>query len=213
MSPGIMGLLLLGGLLCLLAIGMPIAFSLGFVSIVALVATEGFGTLDLIGELFFGGLASFSLVSIPMFILMGAAISASPAGRDLYEALDRWLNRVPGGLVLSNLGACSLFAALSGSSPATCAAIGKMGIPEMRKRGYPDEIAAGSIAAGGTLGILIPPSITMIVYGIATETSIGRLFLAGVLPGVLLTALFMIWTLIACRRRGLGIDQLGRRFS
>ena len=80
---------------------------------------------------------------------------------------------------------------MSGSSPATCAAIGKMGIPEMRKRGYPDEIATGSIAAGGTLGILIPPSITMIVYGIATETSIGRLFLAGVLPGLLLVGLFM----------------------
>ncbi len=213
MTPSLSGLLLLGGLLVLMAIGMPIAFSLGLVSIVALVLTEGFGTLDLVGELVFGNLASFSLVSIPMFILMGAAISASPAGKDLYEALDRWLNRVPGGLVLSNLGACSLFAALSGSSPATCAAIGKMGIPEMRKRGYPDEIAAGSIAAGGTLGILIPPSITMIVYGIATETSIGRLFLAGVLPGVMLTALFMIWTLIACRRRGLGLDQLGRRFT
>ena len=86
-----------------------------------------------------------------------------------------------GGLAISNLGACALFAAISGSSPATCAVRGKMGIPEMRKRGYPDGVAAGSIAAGGTLGILIPPSVTMIVYGIATETSIGRLFLVGVI--------------------------------
>ncbi|RAI39373.1 TRAP transporter large permease, partial [Rhodoplanes roseus] len=131
----------------------------------------------------------------PMFIMMGAAIGSSPAGRDLYVALDRWLYRVPGGLVVSNLGACALFAALTGSSPATCAAIGKMGIPEMRKRGYPAEIATGSICAGGTLGILIPPSITFILYGIATETSIGRLFLAGVMPGFLLTGLFMAWTI------------------
>jgi len=212
-SPGLSGSLLLLGLMLLLALGMPIAFALGLSSILALLLVNGIGSLNLVGELFYGGIASFALVSIPMFILMGAAVSASPAGKDLYEALDRWLNRVPGGLVLSNLGACSLFAALSGCSPATCAAIGKMGIPEMQKRGYPDDIAAGSIAAGGTLGILIPPSVTMIVYGISTETSIGRLFLAGVLPGVLLTALFMLWTVIACRRRGLGLDQLARRFT
>ena len=115
-----------------------------------------------------------------MFVMMGAAIGSSPAGKDLYEALDRWLYRLPGGLVISNLGACAIFAALTGSSPACCAAIGKMGIPEMRNRGYPDDVATGSICAGGTLGILIPPSITFILYGIATETSIGRLFLAGV---------------------------------
>ncbi|MGD9869222.1 MAG: TRAP transporter large permease, partial [Hyphomicrobiales bacterium] len=105
-----------------------------------------------------------------------------------------------GGLAISNIGACAIFSALSGSSPATCAAIGKMGIPEMRKRGYPDEVATGSICSGGTLGILIPPSITFILYGIATETSIGRLFLAGVLPGLLLTGLFILWTLFAMWR-------------
>jgi tripartite ATP-independent transporter DctM subunit len=133
---------------------------------------------------------------------MGASIASTRAGADLYEALERWLTRVPGGLVISNLGACALFSAMSGSSPATCAAIGKMGIPEMRKRGYPDAIASGSIAAGGTLGILIPPSVTMIVYGIATETSIGRLFLAGVFPGLMLVGLFMAWSLYATWRSG-----------
>jgi tripartite ATP-independent transporter DctM subunit len=213
MTPMLWGAGVLVALLGLLALGTPIAFALGFVSIVALILADGWGSVSILGETFFGGLASFGLVSIPMFILMGAAVASSPAGKDLYEALDRWLNRVPGGLVLSNLGACSIFAALSGSSPATCAAIGKMGIPEMTKRGYPNEIAAGSIAAGGTLGILIPPSITMIVYGIATETSIGRLFLAGLLPGAMLTALFMAWTIYDCRRRGVGLDALGRRFS
>ncbi|MBA5778177.1 TRAP transporter large permease [Stappia sp. F7233] len=213
MTPLIWGTLVLAALLGLLAIGTPIAFALGFVSILILILAEGWGSLGILGETFFGGLASFSLVSIPMFILMGAAVASSPAGRDLYEALDRWLNRVPGGLVLSNLGACSIFAALSGSSPATCAAIGKMGIPEMTKRGYPNEIAAGSIAAGGTLGILIPPSITMIVYGIATETSIGRLFLAGLLPGFMLTGLFMAWTVYSCKRRGIGLGDVTKHYS
>ena len=213
MTPMLWGAGVLVGLLALLAVGTPIAFALGLVSILALILADGWGSVSILGETFFGGLASFGLVSIPMFILMGAAVASSPAGKDLYEALDRWLNRVPGGLVLSNLGACSIFAALSGSSPATCAAIGKMGIPEMTKRGYPNEIAAGSIAAGGTLGILIPPSVTMIVYGIATETSIGRLFLAGLLPGLMLTGLFMAWTIYDCRRRGVGLDMLGRRFS
>ncbi len=212
-DPLVAGLVIVGALLAGIAIGMPIAFALGLVSIGALLFGFGPGMLGILGETFFAGLASFSLVSIPMFIVMGAAVASSPAGRDLYEALDRWLNRVPGGLVLSNLGACSIFAALSGSSPATCAAIGKMGIPEMVNRGYPKEIAAGSIAAGGTLGILIPPSVTMIIYGIATETSIGRLFMAGILPGFMLTAIFMAWTIIDCRRRGYKFGDMRRSFS
>jgi tripartite ATP-independent transporter DctM subunit len=148
-----------------------------------------------------------------MFVMMGAAIGSSPAGKDLYEALDRWLYRVPGGLVISNLGACALFAALTGSSPACCAAIGKMGIPEMRRRGYPDDVATGSICAGGTLGILIPPSITFILYGIATETSIGRLFLAGVFPGLLLTGLFMLWTLFIIWKRGFRAHAADFRYT
>jgi tripartite ATP-independent transporter DctM subunit len=143
-----------------------------------------------------------------MFLLMGIAVAASPAGKDLYSALDRWLNKVPGGLVISNLGACSIFAALCGSSPATCAAIGKMGIPEMRKRGYSPELATGTICAGGTLGILIPPSITMIIYGISTGTSIGKLFIAGIIPGIMLTALFMIWAFVYARINREGSEKV-----
>ena len=161
----------------------------------------------------FAGIANLAFVSIPMFVLMGAAVASSPAGKDLYEALDRWLCRVPGGLILSNIGACAIFSGMTGSSPATAAAIGKMGIPEMMQRGYPASVATGSIAAGGTLGILIPPSVTMIVYGIATETSIGRLFLAGVIPGLMLTAMFMAWALFDARRRGFRFDDAGQRFS
>ncbi|WP_299880588.1 TRAP transporter large permease [uncultured Cocleimonas sp.] len=181
--------------------GVSVAIGLFLVSALFLLIFDGAGSLELLPELLFGKLDNFALLSIPMFIIMGSAISSTRAGADLYEALERWMTRVPGGLVVSNLGACALFSAMSGSSPATCAAIGKMGIPEMRKRGYPDTIAAGSIAAGGTLGILIPPSVTMIIYGISTETSIGRLFLAGVMPGLLLVSLFMIWTIYSASRQ------------
>ncbi|MCH9808007.1 MAG: TRAP transporter large permease [Alphaproteobacteria bacterium] len=202
MGPEVAGLLIGLTIFVLLSIGVPVAFTLGITAILFLVLGKGLLAISSLAENFFAGLAEFTLLSIPMFIVMGAAVAASPAGKDLYEALDRWLNRVPGGLIISNIGACSIFAALSGSSPATCAAIGKMGIPEMRRRGYPDGLATGAIAAGGTLGILIPPSITMIVYGIATETSIGRLFLAGLLPGLMLTVLFMMWSLYIAWRSG-----------
>ncbi|NNF96003.1 MAG: TRAP transporter large permease [Halobacteria archaeon] len=202
MSPMELGIVVAIVLIIVLLSGAPVAFSLGIVAVGFLIIFEGPGSLEVVAETLFGGLNEFALLSIPMFILMGAAIASSRAGSDLYEALERWFYRVPGGLLISNLGACSIFAALSGSSPATCAAIGKMGVPEMQKRGYPNGLATGAIAAGGTLGILIPPSITMIVYGIATETSIGRLFIAGLLPGVMLPALFMAWSLYYARRKG-----------
>ena len=202
MDPLSLGLLVALMTIVVLFSGVSVASGLLIVSAGFLLVFDGMRSLELMPEIFFGKLNSFALLSIPMFIIMGAAISSTRAGADLYEALERWLTRVPGGLVMSNLGACALFSAMSGSSPATCAAIGKMGIPEMRKRGYPDEVAAGSIAAGGTLGILIPPSVTMIVYGIATETSIGRLFLAGVVPGLLLVGLFMAWSIYDTWRNG-----------
>lgn len=202
MSTLAIGLLIVFVLVFLLLSGLPVAFALGSVAIIFLVIFDGISSIDIIADTLFGSLGEFALLSIPMFILMGAAIASSRAGSDLYEALERWFYKVPGGLIVSNIGACSIFAALSGSSPATCAAIGKMGIPEMQKRGYPDSLATGAIAAGGTLGILIPPSITMIVYGIATETSIGRLFLAGIIPGIMLTGLFMIWSLYYAKSKG-----------
>lgn len=202
MSPLELGLLIATVLILVLLSGAPVAFALGAVSVSFMIIFEGVESLNVVADTLFGGLNEFALLSIPMFILMGSAVASSRAGGDLYEALERWLYKVPGGLIISNLGACSIFAALSGSSPATCAAIGKMGIPEMQKRGYPSSLATGAIAAGGTLGILIPPSITMIVYGIATETSIGRLFIAGIIPGFMLTALFMAWSLFYAKRKG-----------
>jgi len=208
MEPLTLALWIVVATLAVLATGIPIAFGLALVSSVFFLAIEGFGRVPLLAEQFWNGLQDFGIVTIPMFLLMGIAVAASPAGKDLYSALDRWLNKVPGGLIVSNLGACSIFAALCGSSPATCAAIGKMGIPEMRKRGYSPELATGTICAGGTLGILIPPSITMIIYGISTGTSIGKLFIAGIIPGIMLTALFMIWAIVYARINREGSEKV-----
>ena len=213
MSALAIGLLILFATVVVLATGIPIAFGLGAVALLFMVAFDGWGSISFLPETVFAGLSDFTLVSLPMFIIMGAAVASSRAGSDLYEALARWLHRIPGSLVISNIGACALFSALTGSSPATCAAIGKMGIPEMRKRGYDADLATGAIAAGGTLGILIPPSITMILYGIASETSIGRLFLAGVLPGLLLTGLFMAWALFISWKRGTVLVDADRIYS
>jgi len=210
--------LLLGALVALTTIavlfsGISVAVGLLLVAAGFQLAFDGSRSLEAMPEIMFGSLDNFALLAIPMFILMGATISSTRAGADLFEALERWMTRVPGGLVIANLGACALFAAMSGSSPATCAAIGKMGIPEMRKRGYPDGVAAGSIAAGGSLGILIPPSVTMIVYGIVTENSIGRLFLAGVFPGLMLVGLFMAWALYSTWRSGQAHVLSPKRYS
>ena len=196
MTPTTQGAIVLVVTLAMLLSGAPVAFGLGAISILFVVLFQGFDALHVVAETFYSGLNDFTLVSIPMFVMMGAAIGSSPAGKDLYEALDRWLYRVPGGLVISNLGACALFAALTGSSPACCAAIGKMGIPEMRRRGYPDDVATGSICAGGTLGILIPPSISMVVYGVVTDTSVGHLFIAGIVPGIMLATLMSMTVLV-----------------
>ncbi|EKE75059.1 MULTISPECIES: TRAP transporter large permease [Oceanibaculum] len=213
MSELTLGLLIGLVTLVVLGTGMPVAFGLGVVAVGFMVAFDGLRAIEFLADTLYAGLNDFTLVSIPMFVLMGAAVASSRAGSDLYEALARWFSRVPGSLVISNLGACALFSAMTGSSPATCAAIGRMGIPEMQKRGYSDDLATGAIAAGGTLGILIPPSVTMILYGIASETSIGRLFLAGVVPGLMLTGLFMLWALFLCWRRGEGLAQIGERYS
>ena len=170
--------------------GMPIAFGLGAVAVGFMYFFMPGSALDTVTQNVYEEMASITLLSIPLFILKGAAIGKSPAGKDLYSAMHAWMNKIPGGLGIANVFACALFAAMSGSSPATCSAIGSAGIPEMRMRGYSPGFAAGIIAAGGTLGILLPPSITMILYAVASEQSLGRLFLAGIGPGVLLVALF-----------------------
>ena len=153
--------------------GMPISFSLGFVAILFMAMFMPASSLDTVTQNVYEEMASITLLSIPLFILKGAAIGRSDAGRDLYLAMHAWMQRIPGGLGIANVFTCALFAAMAGSSPATCSAIGSAGIPEMRKRGYSPGFAAGIIAAGGTLGILLPPSITMILYAVAAEVSLG----------------------------------------
>jgi tripartite ATP-independent transporter DctM subunit len=194
------GLLYIVVTFALLFSGMPIAFALGTVALAFMFFFMPPVNLSIIAETIYGEMNNFTLLTIPLFVLMGAAIGKSRAGADLYDAVHRWLYRLPGGLGVANAVGCSIFAAMCGSSPATCSAIGSTGIPEMRKRGYPPGLAAGLIAAGGTLGILIPPSLTLIIYGIATGESIGKLFLAGVGPGILLTVLFSAWVIYAFLR-------------
>jgi tripartite ATP-independent transporter DctM subunit len=180
--------------------GMPIAFALGAVAVTFMYFFMPASSLDTVTQNVYEEMASITLLSIPLFIMKGAAIGRSPAGRDLYGAIHAWLHKVPGGLGIANVFACALFAAMAGSSPATCSAIGSAGIPEMRRRGYSPGFAAGIIAAGGTLGILLPPSITMILYAVAAEQSLGRLFLAGIGPGILLVLLFAGYAVYRARK-------------
>src|ERR1700745_3908162 len=188
------GLLYGGATLVVMFAGMPIAFALGAVATIFMIMFMPSASVDTITQNVYEEMASITLLSIPLFILKGAAIGRSRAGQDLYGALHAWLHRIPGGLGIANVFACGLFAAMAGSSPATCSAIGSAGIPEMRKHGYSGGFAAGIIAAGGTLGILLPPSITMILYAVAAEVSLGKLFLAGIGPGLLLITLFAAYS-------------------
>jgi tripartite ATP-independent transporter DctM subunit len=199
MSMLALGLLFGAVTLVIMFSGAPIAFALGSVAVLFMYFFMPASSLDTITQNVYEEMASITLLSIPLFILKGAAIGRSPAGKDLYAAMHVWMGRIPGGLGIANVFACGLFAAMAGSSPATCSAIGSAGIPEMRRRGYSPGFASGIIAAGGTLGILLPPSITMILYAVAAEQSLGRLFLAGIMPGVLLVVLFATYASLRYR--------------
>jgi len=200
MSTLAIGLMYGGATLAAMISGMPIAFALGIVAVIFMMIFMPGASLDTVTQNVYEEMASITLLSIPLFILKGAAIGKSRAGQDLYSAMHAWMHRIPGGLGIANVFACALFAAMAGSSPATCSAIGSAGIPEMRRRGYSGGFAAGLIAAGGTLGILLPPSITMILYAVAAEQSLGRLFLAGIGPGLLLVALFAAYAMYRFRK-------------
>jgi tripartite ATP-independent transporter DctM subunit len=193
MTPNEIGVLFVAVALILLLSGMPVAFALGAVSVTFMLVFMPSANIGDLAETIYQGMDNFTLLAIPLFILMGDAVGKTGAAADLYESAYRWLYKLPGGLGIANIVGCSIFAAMCGSSTATAAAIGSMGIPEMRKRGYSGGLAGGLVAAGGTLGILIPPSITFILYGIVVEQSIGRLFIAGIVPGVLLALLFALW--------------------
>jgi tripartite ATP-independent transporter DctM subunit len=195
MDTSTIGLLYAGITLLLLFSGMPIAFALGLSALGFMAAFMSAPMIHSVAETIYSELDNFTLLTIPLFVLMGAAIGKTRAGADVYNSLNSWMHKIPGGLGLANVFACAVFAAMCGSSPATCSAIGSSGIPQLVKRGYSEGLATGLIAAGGTLGILIPPSITLILYGLASEQSIGRLFMAGIGPGLLLVFLFAFWVM------------------
>jgi len=143
-----------------------------------------------------GSMSSWTLTALPLFLWMGEILFRTRLSEDMFRGLAPWLTRIPGRLLHTNIIGCTIFAAVSGSSAATCATIGKMTLPELKKRGYPEEMTVGTLAGAGTLGLLIPPSIIMIVYGVTAEVSITRLFIAGVIPGLVLAGLFMGYTIV-----------------
>ncbi len=192
MDFGLISLILIVMLILLLGLGTPIAFCLGFLGIAGIVGFLDLEVLYQIAEIATDTGTSLFLLTLPLFILMAEVVSFSGLGDDIYTAAHDWLSWLPGGLAISSIATCTGFAAISGSSPATAATVGLISIPEMIKRGYNRYLAVGSIAAGGTLGILIPPSITMIIYGIITEVSIGKLFIAGIIPGFMLALILSL---------------------
>ncbi|NYT58824.1 TRAP transporter large permease subunit [Alcaligenaceae bacterium] len=188
------GLAMFVSLLATLLIGVPVAFSLMGVGLASIaILGGGFDALGLVAPTLWSSVANFTLTAVPLFILMGAIISASGMGARLYGALSTLLHGVPGGLTIATTLACTIMAAVSGSSVATAGAIGRFSVLEMRRYGYKDEVACGAVAAGGTLGILIPPSIPLIVYGIIAQESIGALFIAGIIPGIMMAVVFVAY--------------------
>jgi C4-dicarboxylate transporter, DctM subunit len=185
-------------LIVLLALAVPVAAALG---VLGLALSELYSKLPLtlaLGEVAWATSNNFLLVAIPFFVLLGEILLRSGIAERMYNALVLWVPWLPGGLMHSNIAACAMFAATSGSSVATAATIGTVAMGEIKKHGYSERLFLGTIAAGGTLGILIPPSINMIVYGVLTDSSIPKLYLAGIIPGLLLAGLFSLTVLIAC---------------
>src|SRR5437870_1911874 len=167
----------------LFAMGLEIAVSLGVVGVLGLLWLKGWTVgLGVVGSVAWSNATSFSFIAVPLFVFMSAILLHSGIGRGLFTAVARWVGFLPGGLAVASVFSCAIFAAVSGSSVATAATIGMIAIPEMEQRGYGRPLICGSLAAGGTLGILIPPSIPMIIYGVMTETSVGHLYMAGPQP-------------------------------
>jgi C4-dicarboxylate transporter DctM subunit len=186
MTTGLIAITILVILVLLLGFGTPISFCLGFLGAAGIATFLDWGVLYQLAEVAADTGTNLFMLTLPLFVLMAEVVSFSGVGDDIYTAAHDWLSWLPGGLAISSIVTCTGFAAISGSSPATAATVGLVSIPEMTKRGYRKELAVGSIAVGGTLGILIPPSITMIIYGVITEVSIGKLFIAGIIPGIVL---------------------------
>jgi tripartite ATP-independent transporter DctM subunit len=219
-SEALLGTLLIAAMFLLFAMGVEIALALGIVGVAGLLYLKGWTIgLGVVGSIAWTNATSFSFVAVPLFVFMSGILLHSGIGRGLYTAVARWVSFLPGGLAVASIFSCTIFAAISGSSVATAATIGMIAIPEMERRGYHRPLICGSLAAGGTIGILVPPSIPMIIYGVMTETSIGHLYMAGIVPGIVLALMFaafvvgyaMLWPAAAPRvaeDRGSVLDKL-----
>lgn len=188
-------------LLFLLMISIPVAATMGDLGFILAKIFSPFPLHRAVGEISWAASKDFSLFAIPLFVLLGQLLVYSGIAEKTYKAMNRWLSWLPGGLMHANIATCALFAATSGSSVATAATMGTIALPQAKRFGYNQGLFAASIASGGTLGILIPPSINLIVYGFLTNTSIPRLFVAGILPGITLSLLFMLFIFAACVAR------------
>lgn len=192
-------------LLLLLVLGLPVAFSLGMAGVAGmLIFMGGDGALAQLPIIGYKSLDDFVLTAVPLYILMSQILLTGKVGNDLFELANKWLRHLPGGLGIATVMACAVFAAITGSSVACAVTIGAIAIPEMLSRGYDRSLVLGAVAAGGTLGILIPPSIPMILYGAITDESIGKLFMSGVVPGAILTILFIM--VVVYRSRNLPLE-------
>jgi tripartite ATP-independent transporter DctM subunit len=198
--------------LAILLIGVPVAVVMAGIGVVGGLATVGWPMIDSMGSVIWSVQNENILTAIPLFVLLGEILLRSGLADKMYVSLSAWLGRLPGGLLHANMSSCALYAATCGSSVATAATIGTVAVPALKERGYDMRQALGSLAAGGTLGILIPPSVALLVYGSITNNSIGQLFIAGVIPGILLTLLFMTYIAVAnWRRAGLVETRLTLR--
>ena len=192
---------ILVGLMILVLAAVPVAAVLGILSFVLDNISMGGTLTPALAEIYWDKSKEFILVAVPMFILLGEIMLRAGIAKRMYAAVIQWLSWLPGGLMHANIGSCTIFAASSGSSVATAATVGTVAYPEIEARGYNERLFLGSLAAGGTLGILVPPSINLIIYGLLTDTSVPELYLAGIIPGVILSSLFMLTIVIACMYR------------
>ena len=177
----------------LLTAGMAVPFAIAVPAVIYLLMQGGFTALNGLGLMSWGSMNTFALTAVPLFMFMADILSVSGLSNRIYNGLAKLVAPLPGGLLQTNIAGCAIFASVSGSSIATAASIGGVALPQLTSRNYNRALAAGSLAAGGTLGILIPPSFPMIIYGTFTETSVPKLFIAGVIPGLIMTALFMLY--------------------
>lgn len=201
MDPGLVGWLGLGVMLLLLALGVPVYASIGAVGFVGYWVLEGQAKgLSIVGLVSYSRVAVYAFSVVPLFIFMGNVLFASGLGQDVYAATRRWMGRLPGGLAQATVGACALFGAACGSSVATAATFAKIAIPEMLRYGYAKKLAAASVAAAGTLAVMIPPSITMVLYALITDQSIAKLLIAGILPGILAAMVYMVLIFLWAKR-------------